>query len=257
MDGETPVRIEAGDSYLMTDCPGYVLASDPELPAVDGAELYRAADGGAVRYQGDEVLVLGGGFLLDEQNGGLLKDVLPPLVHIPGGPSSSAILHATLQLFEHELGNRRMGSDVVMSRMGDILLVQALRAYVAGDAPSGWLGALGDARIGAALRLMHGEVGRNWTVEEIAAEVGMSRSTFARRFRQRVGASPLDYLLRWRMHLARHELRKGTTSIAGIAYRIGYSSESAFANAFKRTFGQAPRRYWKASIGSAAGSMAR
>ena len=141
-----------------------------------------------------------------------------------------------------------MGASLMTHRLADILLVQALRAYVGlrGKDSAGWIGALTDERIGGALRLMHGDAGRHWTVDGLARAVGMSRSAFAARFKELVGASPLDYLLRWRMQLAREALRRNEASVASLADRLGYASESAFGNAFKRVHGRAPKRYWSA-----------
>jgi transcriptional regulator GlxA family with amidase domain len=131
----------------------------------------------------------------------------------------------------------------VTARLAELLLVEVIRAYVAADGPdrTGWIGALGDPHVGAALRLMHGEVARPWTVAVLAAQVGMSRSAFAARFAERVGKPPLDYLTRWRMELARRMLREGRRDVAQVAAQVGYSSQSAFGHAFKRTFGHSPR----------------
>ena len=244
LHGGEPCRLEAGDTYLMTNCPTYVLASDPSQPPVDGSALYASAEGNAVHYIGNDTVLLAGSFLFDESNVALLMDVLPALIHIPADNPASKVLRETLHLLDDELGAHRMGTSIVTSRLGDILLIQALRAYVASRAPAGWLGALGDPKIGKALRLMHADVRQNWRVGELAASDGMSRSDFARKFKDCVGLPPLDYLIRWRMHLARDALRKGDKSVAAIASSIGYSSEGAFGNAFKRIFGRAPKRYW-------------
>ncbi|CAD5109858.1 IS5 family transposase IS4811 [Pseudomonas carbonaria] len=244
LDADIPRLIEPGDTYLLTNCPSYVIASDPALQPVDGSALYAAAHGNRVRHGGEDTQVLGGSFVFDQRNAGLLMDVLPPLIRIPGNDPASAVLRITLQLLDDELQAQRMGTAVVTSRLGDVLLVQALRAHAASGAPTGWLGALGHPRIGAALRSMHGDVARNWKVEDLASAAGMSRSDFARKFKERVGLPPLDYLIRWRMHLARHALRQEGASVAIIARSLGYSSESAFGNAFKRMFGRSPKRYW-------------
>jgi AraC-like DNA-binding protein len=106
----------------------------------------------------------------------------------------------------------------------------------------GWIGALSDPKIGAGLRLLHRDVSRNWKVEELARSVGMSRSAFALRFKTLVGVPPLDYLLRWRMQRARDLLRRND-NVATVAFRLGYQSESAFGNAFKRIYGRSPKRY--------------
>jgi len=251
LDADTPRLIEPGDTYLLTNCPSYVIASDPALQPVDGSALYAAARGNRVRHGGEDTLVLGGSFVFDQRNAGLLMDVLPPIIQIPGSDPASAVLRTTLQLLDDELQAQRMGTTVVTSRLGDVLLVQALRAHASSGAPTGWLGALGHPKIGAALRLIHGDVARNWKVEDLASAAGMSRSDFARKFRERVGLPPLDYLIRWRMHVARHALRQEGASVAVIARSLGYSSESAFGNAFKRMFGRSPKRYWTNEVNAA------
>ena len=132
---------------------------------------------------------------------------------------------------------------LVTQRLGEILLIEAIRACVGAGGPRqvGWIAALADTQIGAALRLMHGDVTRAWTASKLAAEVGMSRSAFTERFSTRVGRPPLDYFTSWRMVLARGRLSGGGVSIANVAAQVGYSSQSALANAFKRTFGFTPR----------------
>ena len=175
-----------------------------------------------------------------------MLDALPRFIHIPGSDREAKILRGTLTVLDDELGSGQMGASLMTRRMGDILLVQALRAYVAtiGTANTGWIGALTDARIGTAIGLLHNNPGYGWTVNEIAKEIGMSRSAFALRFKELVGIAPLDYLTRWRMHRARDALRKNEASVASLAASLGYASESAFGNAFKQVFGRAPKRYW-------------
>jgi AraC-like DNA-binding protein len=122
--------------------------------------------------------------------------------------------------------------------------VNILRAYLAGDErPRGWLGALSDQHIGAALRLMHGNVAQRWKVSDLASEVGMSRTSSAERFKSLVGMAPLEYLTRWRMTIARDALRREDANLATIAEAIGYESDMAFSLAFKRRFGSSPGRY--------------
>lgn len=108
----------------------------------------------------------------------------------------------------------------------------------------GWLGALTDPRIGKAIRLMHADAAHPWTLEVLCSAVAMSRSAFSKRFKSLVGRAPLDYLLRWRMRIARDLLRRGCT-VAAAALHVGYASESAFRHAFKRLHGHAPKRYWE------------
>jgi AraC-like DNA-binding protein len=246
LPGERPCRLDAGDTFLLANAPPFVLASDPDMAAEDAARLYAGAKSNIVRYGGDDTVLIGGGFIFQTGNAQLLLDALPSFIHIPAKEPAAAILRGTLALLDDELGNGRMGASLMTRRLADILLVQGLRAYVAmhGAARAGWIGALNDRRIGAALNLMHGDVGHDWKVDELACAVGMSRSGFALRFKELVGAPPRDYLLRWRMQLARDALRRDESSVASLAARFGYASESAFGNAFKRVFGRAPKRYW-------------
>jgi transcriptional regulator GlxA family with amidase domain len=155
-----------------------------------------------------------------------------------------------LDLLEAEVGHTRPGAALVTIRLAEVLLVEAIRAYIAdqGETCAGWIGALGDRQIGEALRLMHGEVGFPWTVASLATRVGMSRSAFSARFVSRVGQPPLEYLTQWRMMLARRLLDAGNTDVASVALRVGYVSQSAFGHAFRRTFGHSPRRKNKHGI---------
>lgn len=252
LDDGVPHRLDEGDTYLLANSPPYVLSSDFCRKAEDVAPLYAAATSNIVRHGGDETVLLGGGFIFEPGNAQLLINSLPVFIHIPAREPAAAILRGTLQVLDDELANGRMGTSVMTRSLADILLVQALRAYVTthGMENAGWLGALADKRIGAALNLMHHDVARNWKVDELASSVAMSRSAFSLRFRSLVGLPPLDYLTRWRMYLARDALRKGDTSIATLAADLGYASESAFSNAFKRILGRSPKRYWKTSPSS-------
>jgi AraC-like DNA-binding protein len=138
----------------------------------------------------------------------------------------------------------------VVSRLADIVFVQAIRAHIAAAGPeeAGWLAALSDPRIGPALRAIHADAARPWTVEALAAIAGQSRSGFALRFRQRVGEAPLAYLTRWRMFRAGCLLRQGDQSLGQIADLVGYDSEPAFAKAFKRETGLAPGAYRRLAV---------
>jgi len=245
LPGAKASRLAAGDTFLLNNAPSYVVANDPQRPPDDGIKLFDWDHSDAAHHDGDDTVLLAGSFTFELSNAHLLLDALPPFMLIPADNPSAAILRGTLEILDHEIRSGRMGASLVTRRLADVLLVQALRAYVDahGDVSSGWIGALADPRIGAALSLMHGDVARPWRVEELARGVGMSRSGFALRFKSLVGVPPLDYLLRWRMQLARQDLRRGDT-IAGVAARLGYASEGAFGHAFKRIYGRAPKRYW-------------
>jgi AraC-like DNA-binding protein len=251
VDGAAPLRLDCGDTFLMNGAPGFVLSgalSEPGQIAGDGAHLFanvQHAAGRCIRYGGDDTVVVGGGFTFAPVDAVPLLATLPAFMHLPGGSDAAAILRGTLALLDSELAVAMPGASLMVRRLADILLVQALRAHAAlqGAERSGWIGALGDRRIGAALRSMHGDLQRRWRVAELAAVAGMSRSGFALRFRQVVGCAPLDYMTQWRMHVALSRLRQPGTQVAVLAAQLGYCSESAFGTAFKRQFGCAPRRY--------------
>lgn len=253
LQDEQPYRLEAGDTFLLTNAPPYVIANDPRKLPEDGIALFDWAHSDVAHYGGAETVLLGGAFVFHAGNAQLLLDALPPLIHIPAQDPAAAVLRGTLEILDGEIRSTRIGSSLITHRLADILLVQALRGYVAlhGNDGTGWIGALADRKIGAALSLMHGDIGHRWTVGELASAVGMSRSGFALRFKDLVGAPPLDYLLRWRMQVAREALRRNEGSVASLAAQLGYASESAFGNAFKRVLGRAPKRYWSSSVPAA------
>jgi transcriptional regulator GlxA family with amidase domain len=152
-------------------------------------------------------------------------------------------VQATLGLIAAETIEPRPGGEAVVTRLADILVIQTIRAWIETDpgAQVGWLGALRDERIGRALTLVHADPAREWTVASLAREVAMSRSAFAARFTELVGVPVLRYLTEWRMQLAQSRLEVESTTVAAVAAELGYGSEAAFARAFKRVSGVAPR----------------
>ncbi len=173
-----------------------------------------------------------------------LLEALPAIVHVERSltPRSDWI-HATLDLVADEVRNVRAGSDAVVSRLCDILVIQALRAWIERDdaARQGWLGALRDDRIGAAIALIHRSPAEPWTVASLAARVSMSRSAFAARFAELVGEPAMSYVTRWRMHLALDLLESSDSTVSSVGRAVGYDSEAAFSRAFKRVIGTSPR----------------
>ncbi len=247
--GQQACPLRAGDTFFLANSPPFVLASDPQkdIEGVDDAsQIFGEAQSHIYRYGGDDVVLLGGSFVFHGGNARLLLDSLPSIVHIPSTDATSEVLRRTLELLDSELGGGQMGASLMARRLADVLLVQALRAYVSvyGAESAGWIGALNDRALGAALTLLHSDVSHDWRVGELASAVGMSRSGFAAHFKSLIGIPPGEYLLQWRMQLARIALRRDETSVASLANSLGYASESAFGNAFKRVFGKAPKRYW-------------
>jgi AraC-like DNA-binding protein len=176
-----------------------------------------------------------------------LLNVLPPVLHVRGrsGGLSVEWLDLTLRFLKAEIAQRGVGSETVVSRLADLIFIQAVRAWI-GEEPDGVgarLGALRDRHIGAALSLMHREPGRAWRVSTLARAVGVSRATLARRFTQLVGEPPLTYLSRWRMRVAADLIRSEDLTLGEIAERVGYQSEAALSRMFSRVMGLPPGAY--------------
>ena len=150
-------------------------------------------------------------------------------------------------LVREETRDQRPGRDLVLARLVEVLLIEALRAAQGEGAPPGLLRGLGEARLASALRQLHGDPARPWTVGALAKDAGMSRSVFFDRFTRVLGIPPMEYLLRWRMALARDLLRAGRIGLAEVAERVGYGSSSAFSVAFSRHTGVTPGRYARLS----------
>lgn len=243
----TWTELAAGDFYLLSDGRPYRFASDPAAPLADGARVMAeglCADG-VVRFGAgaSKTVGAGGRFTLDEELGGWLLQLLPARIVVRASAPQAQALGPLLELIRLETGAVQPGATALAGQLAAMVLIQILRAHLAGGERAGWLGALADARVGRALALMHGEVTRPWTVAGLAAAVAMSRTSFAERFRAQAGVPPLDYLGRWRMTLARHALKTGDDTLARIGRAVGYESETSFGIAFKRMVGESPGRY--------------
>lgn len=175
-----------------------------------------------------------------------LITMLPEFISIDRSidPADRARLDAVLDMMAAETIRTRPGNEAVVTRLCDILVIQTIRSWIENDprAMSGWLGALRDPAIGAAITLIHRNPERDWSVATLAAEVSMSRSAFSARFTELVGQSAMNYVTRWRMNLAIDLLRTDRLTVAAVADRLGYGSEAAFSRAFKRVTGEPPSR---------------
>ncbi|WP_256081955.1 AraC family transcriptional regulator [Massilia sp. YIM B04103] len=246
VDGmEQPVQLQAGDCFLLSRQSAFSLCSDLALPAIEADIIYRDASNGVARCgPGDAFFLIGGRFAFGEE-ASLLLDGLPPVAIIKGGSDQAQVLNWALQRLAHELATPAPGNAIVVRHLGHIMLVQVLRLYLAqeGNNTPGWLLAVSDRRIGAAIQAIHADPARAWTVAAMAHIAGVSRSTFALRFKQKAGVAPLEYVLRWRMQLAARSLKSHRASISVIAQSLGYDSDSAFSHAFKRIMRCSPRQY--------------
>jgi AraC-like DNA-binding protein len=241
-----PVRLETGDCFLLPRGRPFSLSSDPVLTPINVHEAFPIPlNGGIVTHNGGgECFGVGGFFALTGKQADFLLGELPPIVHIRK-ESDKAMLRGSLDQLMHELRDPQPGGLVVAQHLAYTLLVQALRLHLANGSRCGvgWLFALADKQISAAINSMHNTPAHRWTLQQLAECAGMSRSTFALKFKQTVGDSPMEYLTRWRMFLAGDKLTNSADPISAIAAALGYESESAFSTAFKRVMGCSPRQY--------------
>jgi AraC-like DNA-binding protein len=247
IEGHPPVRLNEGDTFLLGHPPSYTLSSDPAIDPVQASALTGTAVDGEVRIGAaseDEIYTCVGDIAFDHDTAALLTTLLPPLVVVRAADPDGVELGQLIRLLAAEVAVPAAGGPLVQSHLAQILLVHMLRAHVARtDVPTGWLGALGDDGVGAALRAMHADISHGWTLAELASVGHMSRSGFAEAFRRRVGTPPLDYLIRWRMNLARDALARDRMTIPDLARATGYRSESAFSTAFRRVVGVSPAQF--------------
>ncbi|MCK1323598.1 AraC family transcriptional regulator [Bradyrhizobium sp. 156] len=239
-----PIALTAGDCYVLARGTNYKLQDDVRTPTRNCFDVIGQRVGGTVELGGGgtRATVITGWFVFDAIGARPLLDLMPVLLHARTDQNRSQQLQATLQQLATETAEPGLGSGIVISRLADMLFVQAIRAHVASadETEGGWLAALADPRLGPALRAMHDNTAHAWTIEALASRVGMSRSAFAARFRDRVGEPPLAYLTRWRMFRAAAAIRSTDQTIAEIAFSVGYESESAFTKAFRRVNAASP-----------------
>lgn len=243
VDGQAAVTLEAGDFVLLPATPGFTLSGfAPADPVALDPHASMGATGEVRHGTQDgppDVRMLGGYFMFASPDADLLVSQLPALIHLRGAERLATLV----QMVRAEADEARPGRDLLLARLVEILLVEALRAVGGDDAPPGLLRGLADARLAAAIRRMHADPARSWTTAEMAKEAALSRSAFFDRFARIVGVPPMEYLLGWRMSLAKDLLRRGAGRIEEIAERVGYGSASAFSTAFARHVGVPPKRF--------------
>lgn len=240
------VLLQAGECYILPHGVPFRLATDRSATPVDYADLRSVSKWGNEVPSGQEggCFLAGGHFVLNGPQADLLLLPLPPVVHLRTAADKAA-MRSSLDRMRDEVRESRPGGSLVVQQLAYALLIQALRLYVTDDLNrgSGWLFALADEQLSKALHRMHADPRHRWTLGELAASVGMSRSIFAAKFKATVGTSPMEYLTRWRMMLASSRLESSGERLAEIALSLGYESESAFGKAFKRVMGCSPRHY--------------
>lgn len=240
------VLLKAGDSFLLPSGRPFRLASDMSLPPVQARSVFSSVrDGGIVtRNGGGDFTMVSSRFALDGDHAGLLLEMLPPIVHIRAEVDQAALRWSVERMMQ-ELREPQPGGHLVLQHLAHMILLQALRLYLAGTPADGvgWVFALSDRRMSAAIGAIHADPAQRWSLQMLAEHAGMSRSSFAQRFKDTVGSAPMDYVTRWRMLLAADRLRQNGEPVSSIALSLGYESESAFSTAFKRVMGCSPRQY--------------
>jgi len=248
VEGDEPRRLQAGDFALVPHGEGHRLSSDPGIPAAKLFDLPREIV--SERYEilrhgggGETATVICGVVRFEHPAAHRLVKLLPKTILVAAldSPRTDWMQH-TLRWMADEAQALLPGGETVITRLADILVVQAIRTWIAHDpaARTGWLGALKDKQIGRALTLIHRDPARAWTVASLAAELGMSRSALAARFTELVGEPVMQYVTHWRMHLALSRLKEDDAPLGLLASRLGYRSEAAFSRAFKRCIGVSP-----------------
>ena len=248
LDAVGVVELREGDFLLLPETPGFTLASDlsisPTLVPLDPSrETHYGNEAGPPTMR-----MLGGYFRFDRANAPLLVKLLPSVVHIRREEPGATRLRRIVELIGEEADAQRPGRGPILERLVEVLLVEALRfrSAPATREEQGLLAGLSDPALARALREIHVDVARRWTVDELARIAGMSRAVFAERFARRVGMPPMQYLLEWRVALAKYMLRGERPSLAEIAERVGYQSASAFSTAFTRLTGRSPSEFARA-----------
>jgi AraC-like DNA-binding protein len=249
-----PLHLVQGDVVLLPHGAGHSLTSDPKVQPLPFPKMLERCQvtqaphvmNLSLEGKGPSTVLLCGAYRFEHDGVHPLLSLLPPLIHLRADAGVlSGPLEAVLRLLVAEYTQPGPGTVAVTARLVDVLFIQIIRSWLEQqpEGSTGWLGAVRDPQVGRALAVMHGEPHRDWTVESLAAEVACSRATFARRFRELVGETPLVYLTRLRMDVAARMLRDSDTPLAVIAERVGYASEFAFNRTFHRVRGIPPGRY--------------
>jgi AraC-like DNA-binding protein len=240
--GEEPLQLTPGDLALVRGGPDHFIACEPGAHCVSHEEFRSLNPADEDRIGADGAVFLCGAYRFAGDIGAGLIEALPPVLSVPS--SIDDPIHHVVTLLSREMAHPGAGQQTVLDRLLDVLVVLGLRAGLARSATApAWFRAASDPRLSPALEAIHAKPGEPWTVEDLARLSHMSRATFARVFHQALRQAPMKYLTDWRMTLARDLLLDQGTTLAEICSQVGYSSEYAFATAFRRHHGQPPGRW--------------
>ncbi len=244
-----PLSLQRNDFVLVRTSTPFSLVSDTDIEATDSETVIPRAGSVATLGVADadrpSTVLRGGRFVFDTANEQLLTGLLPQVVHVAATANASERVRTLLSMNEAESNAPGPGSDFVIARLMELVLVEILRSRTFGPNPirAGLLAGLADSVIAKALMAMHGDVAQPWTTAKLARACGTSRSALSARFSRIVGLGPIEYLQQWRIALAKDELRQGIRSVGEIALSVGFLSGSAFSTAFTRRVGCSPRHF--------------
>ncbi|AFT70967.1 Utative AraC family transcriptional regulator [Alloalcanivorax dieselolei B5] len=240
------VHLKEGDCFVLPSGRPFRLASDMALsPEPSSHYLPPPRPGAVVRINGGgDVFLVGSRFGVNGGHADMLMSMLPPIVHIHN-ETEQAALRWSVERMMQELHDPEPGGFLIAQHLAHMMLVQALRLHVRKGAAgsTGWLFGVADKQLGPAIGAVHADPAYRWTLQALAERAHMSRSSFAQKFRETMGTSPMEYVTRWRMLLAGDRLENSKDPVSVISLSLGYQSESAFSTAFKRVMGASPRRY--------------
>jgi len=251
IDSKQPVLLEAGDLVIFPHGNSHVLGNGKDIKPIDsGKEMERVLSQKLRLIQGggggDVTRFVCGYLSFESQLSDVILGCLPPLMKVNiRSDERGRWLEHSIKFAVSEVASTHPGGDAVLARLSEVLFVETLRRYIdqLPKEQTGWLSGVSDSEVGRALALMHQDPANEWTIAELAKQVGTSRSVLAERFRHYLGEPPMTYLMRWRLMLATRMLTSSNASVAEIAAEVGYESEPAFNRAFKREFGLPPARF--------------
>jgi AraC-like DNA-binding protein len=245
-----PFPLTGGDCFLLAKGTSIVLRDSPRTrPRWSFREIGAKANGNVALCGGGgaPTTIVCGSLSFDRANLKPITQLLPNFILMKADQARTLALHTTVQALASEMEEQAPGSEVVASRLAEVLFIQVLRAHIASgpERNKGWLRAIFDPQIGAALSAIHDRVNTPWTVESLAEAAGMSRSAFAARFKELLGQTPLEYVTEWRMQKAIQLLERRDKKLPEVGRLVGYESDAAFSKAFKRVVGANPGEYLK------------
>jgi AraC-like DNA-binding protein len=246
-----PIPLTGGDCILLARGTSIVLRDSPRTrPRMSFREIAAKANSNVAHYGGGgaPTTIVCGSLSFDRASLKPITQLLPSFILIKADQAHTLALHNTMQALASEMAEQAPGSEVVATRLAEVLFIQALRAHIASGAErrnQGWLHAIFDPQMGTALSAIHANVNTPWTVESLAGATGMSRSAFAARFKEILRQTPLEYVTEWRMQKAMQLLRQRDRKLIDVARSVGYQSDAAFSKAFKRVVGASPGEYFK------------